>query len=73
MYDIYRGVVTYVRVVDGYLSNREKIKMMSTGAVHELLEVGVISPEPTPTKGLGVGEVGLPHHRREGRAPVAGR
>jgi GTP-binding protein LepA len=58
VYDIYRGVVTYVRVVDGYVSSRERIKMMSTGATHELLEVGVISPEPKPTKGLGVGEVG---------------
>jgi GTP-binding protein LepA len=58
VYDIYRGVVTYVRVVDGYVSSRERIKMMSTGATHELLEVGVISPEPKPTRGLGVGEVG---------------
>ncbi|MCL6538085.1 MAG: translation elongation factor 4 [Acidothermus sp.] len=58
VYDVYRGVVTYVRVVDGYLSARERIRMMSTGATHELLEVGVISPEPKPTAGLGVGEVG---------------
>jgi GTP-binding protein LepA len=58
VYDTYRGVVTYVRVVDGHLSSRERIEMMSTGAVHELLEVGVISPEPIPGSGLGVGEVG---------------
>ena len=58
VYDTYRGVVTYVRVVDGHLSSRERIEMMSTGAVHELLEVGVISPEPIPGTGLGVGEVG---------------
>jgi GTP-binding protein LepA len=58
VYDSYRGVVTYVRMVDGSLSNREKITMMSTKAVHELLEIGVSSPEPEPTKGLGVGEVG---------------
>ncbi len=58
VYDVYRGVVTYVRVVDGYLSSRERIKMLSTGTTHELLEVGVISPEPIPTEGLGVGEVG---------------
>src|ERR671920_934526 len=43
VYDIYRGVITYVRVVDGRISSRERIKMMSTGAVHELLEIGVIS------------------------------
>ncbi|QTF71406.1 translation elongation factor 4 [Arthrobacter woluwensis] len=58
VYDTYRGVVTYVRVVDGKLSPRERIQMMSTKASHELLEIGVSSPEPVPTKGLGVGEVG---------------
>ena len=58
VYDTYRGVVTYVRVVDGQLTHRERIAMMSTKATHELLEIGVISPEPVPTKGLGVGEVG---------------
>jgi GTP-binding protein LepA len=58
VYDIYRGVVTYVRVVDGRITPREKIKMMSTGATHELLEVGIVSPEPKPSVGLGVGEVG---------------
>ena len=58
VYDTYRGVVTYVRVVDGKLSPREKIQMMSTGTTHELLEIGVSSPNPEPTKGLGVGEVG---------------
>jgi GTP-binding protein LepA len=58
VYDTYRGVVTYIRVVDGKLTPRERIRMMSTGAQHELLEIGVISPEPKPTAGLGVGEVG---------------
>ncbi|OIV35709.1 elongation factor 4 [Mangrovactinospora gilvigrisea] len=58
VYDAYRGVVTYVRVIDGSLSHRERIQMMSTGASHELLEIGVISPEPKPSQGLGVGEVG---------------
>ena len=58
VYDSYRGVVTYVRMVDGQLSPRERIQMMSTKATHEILEIGVSSPEPTPSKGLGVGEVG---------------
>jgi GTP-binding protein LepA len=58
VYDSYRGVVTYVRMVDGSMTPRERITMMSTKAVHELLEIGVSSPEPEPTKGLGVGEVG---------------
>jgi GTP-binding protein LepA len=58
VYDTYRGVVTYVRVVDGKLTHRDRIKMMSTGAVHEMLEVGVISPEPTKCTEIGAGEVG---------------
>ena len=58
VYDTYRGVVTYVRVVDGKIVPRERIKMMSTGATHELLEVGIVSPEPKASVGLGVGEVG---------------
>ncbi len=58
VYDTYRGVVTYVRVIDGHLSPRERIVMMSTRATHDLLEIGVISPEPVVAKGLGVGEVG---------------
>jgi GTP-binding protein LepA len=58
VYDSYRGVVTYVRVVDGHLSTRERILMMSTNASHDLLEVGVISPEPMAAPSLGVGEVG---------------
>lgn len=58
VYDSYRGVVTYVRMIDGSLAPRGRIEMMSTKAQHELLEIGVSSPEPTPSKGLGVGEVG---------------
>ncbi|GAA4888166.1 translation elongation factor 4 [Streptomonospora salina] len=58
VYDTYRGVITYVRVVDGHLGTRQRIQMMSSGANHEMLEVGVISPEPTKVDGLSVGEVG---------------
>ncbi|HEY5336383.1 MAG TPA: translation elongation factor 4, partial [Mycobacteriales bacterium] len=58
IYDAYRGVISYVRVVDGELSTRDKLLMMSTRAVHETLEVGVISPEPIVRQSLGVGEVG---------------
>jgi GTP-binding protein LepA len=58
VYDTYRGVVTYIRVIDGRLTPRERILMMSTHATHDLLEIGVISPEPVPGGGLGVGEVG---------------
>jgi GTP-binding protein LepA len=58
VYDIYRGVVTYVRVVDGKITPRQKVTMMSTGSTHELLEVGIVSPDPKASVGLGVGEVG---------------
>ena len=58
VYDVYRGVITYVRVIDGRIEARDRIKMMSTGAVHELLELGVISPEPIKAGAIGVGEVG---------------
>ncbi|MGH3611095.1 MAG: translation elongation factor 4 [Pseudonocardia sp.] len=58
VYDTYRGVITYIRVMDGRITPRERIKMMSTGATHELLEVGIVSPDPKPSVGLGVGEVG---------------
>ena len=58
VYDTYRGVVTYVRVVDGELKHREQVQMMSTRSTHEALEVGVISPDPAKSPSLGVGEVG---------------
>jgi GTP-binding protein LepA len=58
VYDIYRGVITYVRVFDGRIDARDRCLMMSTGASHETLEVGVVAPEQTPTASLGVGEVG---------------
>ena len=58
VYDTYRGVVTYIRMIDGKLTPRQKIKLMSTGAVHELLEIGIVSPTPKKCEGLGPGEVG---------------
>ncbi len=58
VYDTYRGVVTYIRVVDGHLNHRDRILMMSTKATHEVLEIGVISPDPSKSAGIGVGEVG---------------
>ncbi len=73
VYDTYRGVVTYVRVVDGELTHRDKIKMMSTGAVHEMLEVGVISPGADEVAEHRRRRGRLPDHRCEGRPPVPGR
>src|SRR5436305_6751082 len=58
VYDQYRGVITYVRVIDGQITTRDRMLMMSTHASHETLEVGVIAPEPVPTGFLSVGEVG---------------
>ena len=50
VYDTYRGVVTYVRVVDGRLTKRERMLMMSTQAVHDTLELGVITPRADPQR-----------------------
>ena len=72
VYDIYRGVVTYVRVIDGKITPRERITMMSTGAVHELLEVGIVSPTEAQ-RGPRGGGGGLPDHRGQGRPAVQGR
>jgi GTP-binding protein LepA len=57
-YDVYRGVITYVRVVDGEIKARTKIRMMNTGKVHEVDEVGWFAPRPRPAEKLGAGEVG---------------
>jgi len=58
VYDAYRGVITYVRVMDGQLSTKDRGLMMSTQNAHEILEVGVVSPEMKPTEFLSAGEVG---------------
>jgi GTP-binding protein LepA len=57
-YDTYRGVITYVRVVDGEILPRTKIRMMNTDSVHEVDEVGWFAPRPRATEKLTAGEVG---------------
>ena len=57
-YDAYRGVVAYVRVVDGELRGRQRIRFMSNRHVSESEEVGVIAPDPVPVKTLTAGDVG---------------
>jgi len=57
-YDTYRGVITYVRVVDGEIVPRTKIRMMNTGKVHDVDEVGWFAPRPRPAEKLTAGEVG---------------
>jgi len=58
VYDSYRGVITYVRVFDGQLSTKDRGLMMSTRNAHDILEVGVVSPDMLPTEFLSAGEVG---------------
>ena len=57
-YDQYRGVVSSVRIVDGTLRAGARVRFMQAGAVHDVEEVGVRTPEPQPAQALGPGEVG---------------
>nr|WP_228549766.1 MULTISPECIES: translation elongation factor 4 [Bacillus] len=59
LYDAYRGVVAYIRVVEGTVKPGQKIKMMATGKEFEVTEVGVFTPKATPTDELTVGDVGF--------------
>jgi GTP-binding protein LepA len=58
-YDSYRGAVVLVRVVDGHLKKGHKVRLMATGADHEVTEVGFFSPFEQAVPGLGPGEVGF--------------
>lgn len=58
VYDAFRGVVTYVRVVDGELKSRDRIRFMGSEVETEIKEVGVFAPKPTPQKQLSAGDVG---------------
>jgi GTP-binding protein LepA len=57
-YDPYKGVIAYVKVVDGVLETGSRIRVMATGKESELLEVGVFRPQMTPVRRLATGEVG---------------
>jgi GTP-binding protein LepA len=57
-FDLYRGVITYVRVFDGRLPSKTRIRLMATGVESDAEEAGVMAPEPVPVDELGVGEVG---------------
>ncbi|MBN8200608.1 elongation factor 4 [Bacillus sp. NTK034] len=59
LYDAYRGVVAYIRVVEGTVKVGDKIKMMATGKEFEVTEVGVFTPKSTPLAELSVGDVGF--------------
>jgi GTP-binding protein LepA len=58
VYDSYRGVIAYVRVVDGVMRRGMNVRLMATGFANEVDELGVISPEPMLASTLGPGEVG---------------
>lgn len=57
-YDDYKGVVAYVRVIDGSLRKRDTLKMMATRAKEEMLEVGALTPGYSPTDVLETGQIG---------------
>jgi GTP-binding protein LepA len=57
-YDAYRGVVCYVRIVDGRLRSGFRLRFMATGETHDATEIGVITPAARPVNGLEAGEVG---------------
>lgn len=59
LYDSYRGVITYVRIVNGTVRVGDKIRMMATGATFEVNEVGIFAPRPVLTDELTVGDVGF--------------
>ena len=58
-YDAYLGVVVLVRVYDGHLSKGMKIQMMSTGALHQVEQVGIFTPKRVAIDSLGPGEMGF--------------
>jgi len=58
IYDAYRGVIAYLRVVDGRIHSREEIAFIATGVEVEADEIGIMAPDPTPVKQLETGEVG---------------
>lgn len=58
VYDSYKGAVAFIRVVDGEIYPKKKIKMMSSGKTFEVTELGVFTPDMQPINRLGVGEVG---------------
>jgi len=58
-YDVYRGVIILVRVIDGQMRPGMKIRLMATGQDHEIEQLGCFTPKPVVVEELGVGEVGF--------------
>ncbi len=57
-YDAYKGVIAYVKIVDGTLKNGDRIRVMSNGVESEMIEIGAFRPEMSPVPELAAGEVG---------------
>lgn len=57
-FDSYRGVIILVRIIDGVLEKRDKIKFLSNNAEYEIMELGIHTPKPKPLQKLSAGEVG---------------
>lgn len=57
-YDDYKGVVAYVRVMDGVFTKRDAVKMLATGAEGEILELGALAPKFSPREELETGQIG---------------
>ncbi len=57
-YDSYKGVIAYVRVVDGFVEPRSRLRLLATGATTEAMEIGVFTPAMTPVDRLSAGQVG---------------
>jgi len=57
-YDSYKGVLIYLRVMDGKFELKQKVRMMGTGFSYDIEELGIFNPHSEPVKELGIGEVG---------------
>ncbi|HHV18032.1 MAG TPA: elongation factor 4 [Thermoanaerobacterales bacterium] len=58
LYDPYKGAIAFVRILDGKIRSKQMIKMMSTGKMFEVTEIGVFNPDMQPVDHLQAGEVG---------------
>src|SRR5688572_9591627 len=59
IYDDYRGVITYVRVIDGELKKGQKIRLMGNKTEHQISDLGKLVPRPSRVERIGTGEVGF--------------
>src|SRR5262249_10112877 len=57
-YDDYRGAITYVRVMNGQVKKGQKVRFLSTGTTHEVVDLGQFVPGPRPCESLSAGQVG---------------